>query len=355
MACSLIEHGRFMRMCRTLVVSACLMLMGAMAAAAPGVGAHTLSHYYLYAHSFTLLASSPMTTRATGSTILLGVGRGNFSGFSDVPTDNMGNGPYTLLGTPHRYTQWGGSGTALYASPAARGGSGHVVSVATPVGDEITLAAVEVVNGGVIQDFKWNEVPAGQPLTSLSVTTTGPATLVAFWWGDSGGGPHTATPNNGFVVTDALLLSGWIVQCAAATRTVAEAGTYNVTWTSTPLQGAQLWLAAVQSAASSAVPRAGEGSGFSLDQNHPNPFNPSTTIGYAIPEGAGGRASLRVYDMSGREVATLVDGVEGPGRKSVQFDASNLASGVYFYRLLVQPSDPSSQGFADVKRFVLLE
>lgn len=346
-----------MRMNRAIVIPAFLILLGAAAAAAaaPNLGAHTLSHYFLYAHDFTHLVSSPMTTMATGSTILVSVGRGSFSGFSDVPTDNMGNGPYTPLGTPHRYTLWGGSGTALYACADARGGSGHVVSVATPVGDEITLAAVEIVNGGVIQDFQWNEVPAGHPLTSQSVTTTGPATLVAFWWGDSGGGPHTATPNNGFVVTDALLLSGWIVQCAAATKTVSEAGTYNVTWTSTPLQGAQLWLAAVQSAATSAVPGAGAGSGYSLDQNHPNPFNPSTTIGYAIPGGARGHASLRVYDMSGREVATLVDGVEEPGRKSVQFDASNLASGVYFYRLLVQPADPSAQGFADVKRFVLLE
>ena len=68
-----------------------------------------------------------------------------------------------------------------------------------------------------------------------------------------------------------------------------------------------------------------------LLQNFPNPFNPRTEIEYQTSEV--GRVTLKVFDILGREVATLVDEVEQPGHKSVTFDAGGLASGVYFYRL----------------------
>ena len=70
---------------------------------------------------------------------------------------------------------------------------------------------------------------------------------------------------------------------------------------------------------------------FSLQQNFPNPFNPSTTIEYSIARAVG--VKLDVYDLLGRRVAALVDRLENPGQKSVKFDASHVSSGVYFYRL----------------------
>ena len=70
---------------------------------------------------------------------------------------------------------------------------------------------------------------------------------------------------------------------------------------------------------------------FALHQNYPNPFNPSTTIDYQIPKQ--GNVSLKVYDIVGRLVRTLVNEVQGAGAYKVRFDASTLASGVYFYRL----------------------
>ena len=73
--------------------------------------------------------------------------------------------------------------------------------------------------------------------------------------------------------------------------------------------------------------------GFALEQNYPNPFNPVTTIGYQLP--VRGHVTLRVYDLLGREVATLVDAVEGPGSRSVLWTATGVASGTYFYRLRV--------------------
>jgi uncharacterized protein (DUF1501 family) len=76
----------------------------------------------------------------------------------------------------------------------------------------------------------------------------------------------------------------------------------------------------------SAVP-----AGFMLEQNYPNPFNPTTNIRYQISDI--GYVKLAVYDLLGREVAVLVDQDMVPGRYSVTFDARNLASGAYFYRL----------------------
>ncbi|MEK7671647.1 MAG: T9SS type A sorting domain-containing protein, partial [Bacteroidota bacterium] len=65
--------------------------------------------------------------------------------------------------------------------------------------------------------------------------------------------------------------------------------------------------------------------------NYPNPFNPSTLIRFSVPIGE--KVSLKVFDMTGKEVATLADGILEAGSHSMKFDASRLASGTYFYRL----------------------
>lgn len=70
---------------------------------------------------------------------------------------------------------------------------------------------------------------------------------------------------------------------------------------------------------------------FNLAQNYPNPFNPVTTISYSIPEAS--HVSLTVYDVAGNEVAELVNGTRTAGAHLVRYDASELASGIYFYRL----------------------
>ena len=68
-----------------------------------------------------------------------------------------------------------------------------------------------------------------------------------------------------------------------------------------------------------------------LSQNYPNPFNPSTTIKYSIPKQS--NVTLKVFDVLGSEVATLVNKEQPQGNYEVEFDGAELTSGIYFYRI----------------------
>ena len=70
---------------------------------------------------------------------------------------------------------------------------------------------------------------------------------------------------------------------------------------------------------------------FALSQNYPNPFNPTTNIDFSVTNR--GAVKLSVYDLMGRQVATVVNEVKNAGKYSANFDASKLSSGVYFYKL----------------------
>ncbi len=85
---------------------------------------------------------------------------------------------------------------------------------------------------------------------------------------------------------------------------------------------------------------------FKLGQNYPNPFNPSTTISFSIKEA--GQVTLKVYDILGNEVSTLINEVKQPGRYDVRFEAASLPSGTYFYKL-VQGKN------SEIKKLMLLK
>jgi photosystem II stability/assembly factor-like uncharacterized protein len=102
---------------------------------------------------------------------------------------------------------------------------------------------------------------------------------------------------------------------------------------------------------------------FYLHQNYPNPFNPTTKIKFSIPSnqtpirgGArGGLVTLKVYDVLGNEVATLVNEQKSSGEYEVEFDGSNLASGIYFYQIKIADSQSSSgQIFIQAKKMILM-
>lgn len=85
---------------------------------------------------------------------------------------------------------------------------------------------------------------------------------------------------------------------------------------------------------------------FKLEQNFPNPFNPVTTIQYQLPQDA--RVILKVYDILGSEVTTLVNEEQAAGYKEIKFNASNLASGMYIYRI-------QADKFVSVKKMMVLK
>ncbi len=191
------------------------------------------------------LATATLPAAPAGNVTVVSVGRGDLAAFRP-PTSDAGDLSFAQLGPIRSYTNWPNSGTGLYAAVDPVGGRSRAIRVSTPPNDEVT-AAVVVVEGQRVEDMAWNEVLVGNPLTSLKVTTTGPATLVAFWWGDAGVRyDKHAVPNNGFQVVDSVLKSGALVQCAVAVKRVTAAGSYDVTWRAWPFQGAQLWLVAIQ-------------------------------------------------------------------------------------------------------------
>lgn len=216
--------------------------------------------------------SSPIDTQETGSALL--VLGGGYASNASAPSDNYAN---TWIQQGPRITYHGYQGrfdTVAYVALAARGGKSHTIKMVKngAAAGEMTAPFIEIKQAGVLQDVAYNyPVPgamarvagklarvwpgardrsfASAELTSGSVTTTGPATLVAVWWGDAFVYKMTAVPSDGFRVIERFLElpPNSAVQCAVAVRQVDRAGSYRVTWTGTPAQGAILWLFAFQS------------------------------------------------------------------------------------------------------------
>lgn len=213
-----------------------------------------------------------MRTRPSGSSFLVLVS--SFSSNASAPIDSYGN-TWTPLGPAVVYDGYQGRfDVRAYVSLDGRGGPHHTVSVTkkgVPAG-EITVPFVEIRDASVLQDVarsypaltllqrgvakvrrtlhRWapGSVSADGHATSGEVTTTGPATLIAVWWGDANIHHMEAIPGNGFTVIDRFVQlppeSG--VQCVVAYRQVDAAGTYHVDWTTRPAQRAILWLFAFQ-------------------------------------------------------------------------------------------------------------
>lgn len=254
-------------------------------AGVPTLGAHTLL-WQPEGNGVNPAVTAPLTTDAQGSSFL--VFEAGYRSNTRPPVDSKAN-TWTRVGQPVVFDGYAGRfDVKAWVALDGRGGADHTVTLdkTGPADGEISLPFIEIRNAGVLQDVAQNyptfapsllqtlghalwpfgEAPAaggrehgtrhlGDPFhvqqTSASVTTTGPATLIALWFGDAYVLDMTAVPGNGFTVIDGLLHlpPESAVQCAVAYRNVSEAGTYHVTWTQSPNQGAVLWLLAFQSAA----------------------------------------------------------------------------------------------------------
>jgi hypothetical protein len=163
----------------------------------------------------------------------------------------------------------------------------------------------------------WTLVNTGLTTTSVETFAVSGSTLYA----GTGGGGVFKTTNNGTQWTALNTgLTNLDVRYLYSTSTTLYAGTL----------GGGLFKAAISP--TSVKEENGIAKSFTLAQNYPNPFNPSTTINFTLAEDS--HVSLKVFDMLGREVQTLVNGEMKAGEAhSIIFDASKLSSGLYFYRL----------------------
>lgn len=232
------------------------------AASASELGSHTLLGQE-DGHGNSPAVTSPIDTSHAGSAFI--TFSAGYTSNTRAPTDSYGN-TWTRLGDPVVYRGYNGQFDvkAFLAMPAT-GGPGHTVSIVKngqPAG-EITIPFIEVRNAGALVAIASNYPPTGDTVTSGNVTTTGPATLVAFWWGDAPGLTHSAVPDNGFSIIENFvdLPPDSAVQCVVAYRQVTQAGTYHVTWSQNPAEGAPLWLFAFQTEGNSDLIFAG---GFDL-------------------------------------------------------------------------------------------
>lgn len=191
-----------------------------------------------------ILTIPRLSSGGVPSILIAGVGRGDAPAFGN--TEFMPAPDFELLDSYHPYTEWPNSGTATYFRAVTSDMAELDVRVGASPGDEVTVAAL-IVAGTRISDYSWTEVLEGPRVTSKPIRTNGPATLIAFWWGDAGVNHHkVAMPGNGFRIVDSVLFTGPLVQCAVAVREVDQAGEYFVDWNAFPKQGAQLWLIAVE-------------------------------------------------------------------------------------------------------------
>jgi hypothetical protein len=184
--------------------------------------------------------------------------------------------------------------------------------------------------------ISWSDISGTVPGPIFSLATAGDtlyaATSASVYYTTDLGQMWTQVPNDGFLATPsihALMVTGGFIYAgmtgsgALGAYRRAVPGTTSVELTNKTIPD-----------------------GFALEQNYPNPFNPKTAISFQLP--AVSQTSLIVYDLLGREVATLVNKELEPGSYRVTFDASGLASGMYLYRITAGP-------FTDARKLLVVK
>lgn len=277
------------------------------------------------------------------------IGRGGKTGDqATAPTDSRGN-TFTLIDSVHEYDDWAGYGSSAWICSGGTGGPGHQFQCNVTLDDEHTFTVVEVVGDNlVVEDAAFKQIPnasAGGTHQSDPVTTAGPATLIAHWWGANpvGGGNHIVTANNGFVLIDSWGIdnANGYVQHYVFAKTVGVGGTYDITFTQSPAQGAQSLLIAVaeQSAVSSADGTAdgaatASGSGSAIGGAVGTPAGMGSAAGEASATAAAGGASGGSASVTGDEVSlgtatgTVAGIAAASGSASAVAEAAGTTAGI---------------------------
>lgn len=221
-----------------------------MATAPPGVARTTLGAHVLVGQeegrADPVARTPPLATAAQGSSLLAFVA--GYAVNDAAPTDGFDN-PWRGLGPPVVYRDYDGRfDVRAYLAPEAHGGPRHRVQVAKPgvPEGELTLVVAEARNAGRLVDVAQTYPEPALRQVSGSVTTDGPALLVAAWFGDASGLDHTVVAGAGFRVVERFtaLPPNSAVQAVLAVREVERAGSYRASWYAHPRQGAVLWLMA---------------------------------------------------------------------------------------------------------------
>jgi len=153
--------------------------------------------------------------------------------------------------------------------------------------------------------------------------------------------------NSGFVPAETNLITTLINQHSSFTDNSVQAGqNYFYMIEAVDDAGNSGWTTELSTSITSIKNEAALPTVFALEQNYPNPFNPSTMISYSIPQSS--FVTLKVYDILGNEITTLVNETRSAGKYEVRFDASELSNGVYFYTV-------NADNFTSTKKMLLMK
>ncbi len=172
------------------------------------------------------------------------------------------------------------------------------------------------------------------------------ATVYGVWSGPTGASANGTTNSSGQVT----FTTGWIRTssefCFEVTDVTHSTHTYDPASNEVTKACESGWVFSTGDGPMAGLEKELLPTEFSLDQNHPNPFNPSTEISFSLP--AGTHVTLEIFNISGQKVTTLVDRYYGAGHHSVTWEASHAASGVYLYRLTTEQA-------VETKKMLLLK
>lgn len=235
-------------------------------------------------------------------------------------TDRIGSNPYSSIGW-NRYLGYGridAANAVNVATGAPAEPRGFNLTVHNTGENSYPKLTWELVPEGNITNYLIERSINGSAFTQIASenNTTTQYIDYSVWW--AGGGPYTAT----YKIRAKNSLNKF------STYTTPKSIQYGDVWKVSDDQDIKKDLS------------------YSLSQNYPNPFNPSTIINYTIK--TAGVVTLKVYDMLGKEVTSLVDENKEAGSYSVELNASSLPSGIYFYTL-------TSGNFIDTKKLILLK